>query len=1602
VARHNEARESRKERAAKRPLHKRILRIVGIVLAVPLGLVLLLLLLLHTGPGQRFVAGKIQQRVGERVNGSFELGELDFALGGKIALRNVSIRDEAGDEVIGLATLEVVPRWGSLLEGAPVIERIALDGVHVHLVQNEDGSSNLKKLFKKKPPKPPPKEPTQPKETRISIEQLHIGDVDVTIEKPDGTIIAVQDFGLDGSVIAVPATKSAEIDIPRITLGLSLQKKKDGLSLEVSGIETGLKVDLDHGAGSVVLARTKAHAKVAQKGAPLRELDLDLEAVSATIEPGQLAATVDKLLLGALVLQSLEVKGRVDDKGGLEGDQKVQIVGLKLDAERLNKLIHKKLLASDIEIETTISGPPEKIELLSTIKTAGGELKLSGVVNAAGDEPEFDLSLVGSDIESAKLVISDKLPPIELSRLQLGLRGKGATKEDAEIDIGLRVGPTKVGKYALDELVVDAHFDGGVIELAPLRVDAFGDQIIVRGKIDIVRKLVDARLTIIGDVGATLERLRQAGLKVKTRLPAGAIQLHDGVLTVDIKGHLDGELEADVAIKSLAVAGGTIVGDVHAKLFRNVHAGPDDKKVELRGLDGVIQLNGVNLKQVAALRGKKLEGMTGTVSGKVVIDDVPNEPLVTYDLQVRAQATDDVRIDMHKPTLVLQATGKATRTDLALNVNVTGVDGAERELLLTAKVNAPLQISENYRGVAPHRPLDIELKLDKRPIKDLLPYLPKRLLVDKTTGKPKKIPDADVSAHIAIKGTGAAPQGDIDIDVHVPALADKLQRVLLDGKVKTEGRKVVLSTGIKAWLDADRSEAIDGTARVELSHSPLLPGPRTVSWAVDLDVKPQDLAKLPLSKEKLDELKLAGIASAKIHLVGNKSDIGGKVKIELAEVTKNNKGPFDSTIAINIKPDKIKLDVDLDVGRMPVVRAKAELARGGKGLLLALKDKTPGKSTVDKLGNPALKASVEIPDHSTVAYVGLQPALAALPGMVGGQIDISGDLKTPVAKGGIAYKEFPTADEKTGRMALNLDVTADKLAANVELGNPDNGETVNIDVGVPRAALAPYLAAKKCYAKDERIRSEACATDAKLPLSAKIDGQHVELKSLVPAMFDSDHALAAGQLNWSLDGDLKLDPQPRFAVVDGKQVKLPMVSPESTLAGKLQLVHGLLSIPDTKRQYHDVKVDIAYDQNSVTINGISVRESDRQRKNRSLDVVGKLSLNNFRPEAIDLHVSADEFLIFAASEAGARKLGHPDAPRGSLSTDIVVSGKLDKPVKVIDVEVKELELLIPDRFRRAHQPEEVSSGDVIYLPEADDEEEEEKKKALIGKLPLPPKKKATKEQAKAKKPASEGGLDVTVRIPNKIHILQFPMNLYATGEIKVNKRGDDTAIDGKLKMVGGDLSLGGRKHPLAKGHFFFDKEHPGGEMDLLFARQEHNATLRDISQASGGETVDIHLQGPLGARRTTLGGAGSPGTLFDLLSVHNAGRQRYVSEPDMPASMSAEFPQHDNLLLLSYLAVNVPHLLFLDKVAAWSDAYDGRATNEYGRIQHYQSEGYSEDGDFRVRALGRREGIGRSNAEVQLDYLFSNTPQTAVGVGVSAGNRLGGGPGVFFEWSSKD
>jgi hypothetical protein len=161
----------------------------------------------------------------------------------------------------------------------------------------------------------------------------------------------------------------------------------------------------------------------------------------------------------------------------------------------------------------------------------------------------------------------------------------------------------------------------------------------------------------------------------------------------------------------------------------------------------------------------------------------------------------------------------------------------------------------------------------------------------------------------------------------------------------------------------------------------------------------------------------------------------------------------------------------------------------------------------------------------------------------------------------------------------------------------------------------------------------------------------------------------------------------------------------------------------------------------------------------------------------------------------------------------------------------------------------------------------------LGKLPIPtPAPIATPEKPNAK--PSDAGFDLDVTVAKGARFYQFPIALEPSGSVAVRVRPTEKSVRGVLGVDNGAISIGGVRHPLVHGAITFDDAHPVGNLDFLFARPLRPSALRDISQASGGDAVTVHLFGPPGKQTIVLGGAGSPGAPWDTLAMHNQGRPR--------------------------------------------------------------------------------------------------------------------------------
>jgi len=239
----------------------------------------------------------------------------------------------------------------------------------------------------------------------------------------------------------------------------------------------------------------------------------------------------------------------------------------------------------------------------------------------------------------------------------------------------------------------------------------------------------------------------------------------------------------------------------------------------------------------------------------------------------------------------------------------------------------------------------------------------------------------------------------------------------------------------------------------------------------------------------------------------------------------------------------------------------------------------------------------------------------------------------------------------------------------------------------------------------------------------------------------------------------------------------------------------------------------------------------------------------------------------------------------------------------------------------------------------------------------------------------------------------------ARGEITVSVRDAGVETRGALTMERGTLTLFGHDHQLVDGSLSFTDDHPHGWLALTFERQLPPAVMRDLARTSAGGGARVSFAGSPAKPKVSLSGAANA-ALAEVMAMHNAGRAVYVTRPNVPASATVQAPRGDQLSVLTYMATNLPHLLVLDRISAWADPYHAR--DSYGHIENVEADAYAKDQRSRVRAVTRPPAPGRSSAELQYDRLLINNDRAALGVGVRAGSRGGGGVGVFLEWSSRD
>lgn len=1568
-----------KKAKKKRPLWWRVLRVVLVILLVPIVLVAAALFYVSTDAGKERARAFVETRLNQRVNGSATLEGLDFELLGEVRLSGLTIKDADGNQVIALDHLRVAPSWGDLAGGEVIaIDDVAVKGVHLDIVKNEDGTSNLSTLFKKQPAKEGEADKT-PSQRAIELRKISVEDVDVSITSADGTKLAVNDLAFAGSARGVPATRDLTVTLTPIALDFDLVKPEDkgGLQVGLADVTTGVRIDVQGGKGTAKLEPMTAGVHLLVPGKIDHSFPFTWDGIELAVTEEDIGINLEDLALGALSLASIEVRGGLS-KGSLEGEQAVDVVGLTVDAAKLNELIGREVLATNVEVEAHVSGTTENPEVALSVDTAGGKVRAKAKLDITDkDHPQHDIDVELLDVDTAALLASVlQIPDVKASRVHV--KAKGVGKDAASIKTDARIEATNVvvRSVTIDKAVVTAQVAGDMVTVEALDVDALDQHVSANGTFDRGSKTIDMSFAIDGDVGIALAKLKSAGVPISTELAPGLVKLPKGALTIDADGTVGGAMTLGIKGTQVALFGGR--ANVVATL--GVSKGDPEKgekSTKVDTFDFTFDVSGLLLSNLLALRNKRIPpelGFDAVLALNARGKGTPTAPVIDATvsaLTLRADKGDRV-----------EATAVARITHETANATLVVRDVARKDLkLIEARAYLPITLTAEKRGIDKSRWLDVAVELPKRKIEELTRYVPEALLV----GKPiPKYGHLELGLHVT--GTLERPKADAKL-LAAASLLERgeptpLQQVKLEATLEPKDARSAaykLGADLEISLDEGKDDLLDGHIDASFASSPLAGGFESVRYEGKFAMGPGSLRTLPDTPKLASVRGLGGRIDGKLAFSGDARDLNLKLELDAIGVGNIEKfvdplkvvppgvvqstlppgdprGIFDVQVRVNITPETTILFVDSQLKTEPLAKLEGTLGLPGKGFFQSLKNKI----------DPALDLTFTVPPRELKTFAQIRTFFEEAPGVLSGTFYAKGTVKKPLLVGSASVASVAMMDGTTGGAGVDVVLDEDGLALDLGLGAPNaKASPIRVAVAAPREELLGFSSG-----------------EFDLPLDVTIAAKGIDLRQVIPkdAVKKTD-VEPKGALDWDMKVHVDLTKSGKKTVVK-----------EASVDGSIDF-KGNIPIPGTPRMYQDVDLAIRAAGTQVSLERLSLKESDKEVKDRSFFVNGTLVLDKLRPTKVDLTLKSHEWLLF-----GAAAIGRADAPRGTLTMEAKAYAELDRPLKLATIDVDKLEVKFPDRFDKAHQPEDVHAGDVVILGEAETE---------LGKLPVPPAVKEAAEIAEAKAtgqpvpPADpESGLDVEIRIAKGARLFQSPIDLKTGGEIKVQVRPEGRTIRGRLDMISGELSLGGKMHPLREGSLVFDEQNPKGFVDLWFEKPMPPWALRDVSEASAGTTMTIHTFGPLADRKSVLSGAGSPGALFDLLSMHNVGRERLFSEADLPESVAVEFPQHQGLLALSFISVNLPHLLFLDRVASWSDPYDDYRA--YGRLEHYQAERYFADGKGRVRAGKRPETFAQSEAEVEVDYLFYNDARMLFGIGGVAGTRGGGGPSLVFEWSSKD
>lgn len=1407
-----------------RPLRARVLRWAARVALAALGALVLLVGALHTGPGRAWVKRRVERAADASMTGTLTIGELDYALFGKLALKKVVLKDAGGAEIASLDELSGAPAWSTLTGSAPTLSRLVVRGARLHVVVAADGSTNLDKLKKPKSKpttKPRPKPP--PSTGRLVVSELVVDDARVIVDREGGAHAELAVTHVEASIAAGPG-RALELAAPKIELEAAVDAPGGG-GVALRKLATAARVAIGLTGGDVTIGPTSAAVELTAEGSPPRGFPLSIAPLTLHVgEGGAVTAELGALDVGALALHAVEIHGHASAKG-LDGEQRASIAGLKVDAEKLDGLAGKRLLSKDVEIEIGAAGPADKLTLTATLAAGPDVVRVTGEVDAhaeggaksKGQGPAFAVHVDAKDLDTQRFVGADVTAPrVTLERVEVDVKGhagrvgacaeadvaKCAPELDARLDVdaaGLVVGD----RARLETLTASAHLEEGVASLDALDVSALGQRVRGSGAFTLATKAFHVEVTPSGDGADAIEPLRALGVEAPPSLRA--LRIGDDALHVSLDGVVDAPAHVVIAGKKIGVAGGSLDVDADADVAPSAPGG--DAPPHVTRAHAALALASVDVTSLA----QSPAPLGASVSGRIEIDAAPDaaaaddpasslQPVVhaTAALTARVHARGGAaaaRVELHAETVDDAACAGALvdapcgRAKVTLHASPEGHKGAP---VIAVVADVPLgstpavAASSAAAMSALDRRLDVRVDVAKVALEELA-----------RIARPDVDARGEVELHAHVAGTAHRPTGTFEGELSGALLSSARgvdpQRARLHGELSPSRRGGVdVEADLEGWPRAASGGGAPVTGHVALDLASFA-ARAPLTWSLALDTEAIDAAALPIAAERRSGV--TGHVEAHAHLSGTRDDARGDVKLALSDLERAGRGPVGATVDLSLADDHTDVAIEARVAGAPRLTAKGTVSIAGKGLLAG------------RGGDPDLELALVVPDQAIASLSALAPALAGASARAHGDGKIVGKASAPSADLAITIDGYRTVDGGAGE--AKIAIAASKKGA-------------SLGVGVGEGGASPL----RVEAKIDFSRGVGALGIPELVATAR--AEDADLRAILPA------STLAGRAT-DLSGQLACDVTATFAI----KPSLRGLDLGADVKGDLSVKKARVTLaqPSGPGRVFDGDLALEAEGGEVRVVRLAAREAGEGGAARTLDVKGSLGVDDLAIERADLRVALHDWRVVAAPRAG-----EADPPHAIVSADVHVRGAFDQPKKTLAAEVSSLRIEA-SRGDRARPRRALGMGDVTSSSSS------------APAMPVP----------------GDRGWDIHAALANAAEVVRGPMRFDLRGALDVAVRPGARVVRGRFDLANRPL-LGQRAEGLLKGAVVFDDAHPNGAVDLHLG--------------------PLALSGPLGA---SVGASSSD-----------------------PAAEG--LGQQDELVALAYLAVYLPHLLWLDRAAGEDEA----------------------------------------------------------------------------------